>query len=159
MSYTQTHNTDSASALSLHVHTFHIHTPFSITDELQPAHDKSPPVCGISVVAHVGARPDPTASALSPTTWGSAWMTDWLTDGGILPRKKKKKACVIDHQGSPEHLRGDSMPRTAGSKRMHLSWVCPPDSLGEDSPAHGSVWSSPLQHGFMKSSTDCIQAT
>lgn len=43
-------------------------TPYSITDELLPAHDKSPPVCGISVVVHVGARPDPTAYALSPTT-------------------------------------------------------------------------------------------
>lgn len=46
----------------------HIQAPYSITDELLPAHDKSPPVCGISVVVHVGARPDPTVSALSPTT-------------------------------------------------------------------------------------------
>lgn len=45
-----------------------IKTPYSTTDDLLLAHDKSPPVCGISVVAHVGARPDPTASALSPTT-------------------------------------------------------------------------------------------
>ena len=60
------------------LHVCHIHTPYSITDELLPAHDKSPPVCGISLAVHVGARPDPTASALSPTTWGPAWMTDWL---------------------------------------------------------------------------------
>lgn len=46
----------------------YIQTAHSITDELLPARDKSPPVCGISVVVHVGARPDPTASALSPTT-------------------------------------------------------------------------------------------
>lgn len=46
----------------------HIQRQFSITDEPLPAHDKSPPVCGISVAVHVGARPDPTASAPSATT-------------------------------------------------------------------------------------------
>lgn len=66
----------------------HIQRRFSITDEPLPAHDKSPPVCGISVAVHVGARPDPTASAPSATTWGPAWMSNWLTDGRISSDKK-----------------------------------------------------------------------
>lgn len=41
---------------------------FPAAAELLPAHDKSPPACGISFDAHVEARPDPTASTLSPTT-------------------------------------------------------------------------------------------
>ena len=44
--------------LQLSACVYHILTPNSITDELLPAHDKSPPVCGISDVVHVGARPD-----------------------------------------------------------------------------------------------------
>lgn len=67
---THIHTTAHASTLCVCVcaRACHIQTLYSITDELLPAHDKSPPVCGISVVAHVGARPDPTAPALSPTT-------------------------------------------------------------------------------------------
>lgn len=65
---TQVHMHLLSARMCVCVCTCHIQTAYSITDELLPAHDKSPPVCGISVVAHVGARPDPTASALSPTT-------------------------------------------------------------------------------------------
>lgn len=49
-------------------HTCHIQIPLSIADELLPARDKSPPVCGITVAVHVGARPNPPADELSPTT-------------------------------------------------------------------------------------------
>lgn len=92
----------------------HIQAPYSITDELLPAHDKSPPVCGISVVVHVGARPDPTVSALSPTTWGPAWLTD-----GRISSDKKHQWLITEAHLSP--YGGPSVPRTIGPKKVHLS--------------------------------------
>lgn len=117
----------------------HIQTSHSITDELLAAHDKSPPVCGISVVVHVRARPDPTASALSPTTWGPAWMTAWLTNGRISSDKKHWWLITV----SPEHLREawcakDCEAQESASIVGLSTWL-----PGADSPARGSVWSSP----------------
>ena len=116
------------------VHTRHFQTPNSITDELLPAHDKSPPVCGISVVAHVGARPDPTASALSPTTWGPAWTADWLMGESRLT-KKLKWLITEAHLSTWGARRAKHCGAQEGAPLLGLSTWHP----GADSPVHGSV--------------------
>lgn len=99
-----------------------VQTPYSIIDELLPAHDKSPPVCRISVVIHVGARPDPTASAPSPTTWGPAWMTDWWEN---LTWQKHPWLITGAHLSA----RGGTACQGAQTQKGALYWARPPDSL------------------------------
>lgn len=141
--YTDSHKArENASTLSgyerLPMH-MHIQTRYWTSDELLPTRDKSPPACGISAGAHVGARPDPTASALSPTTWGSAWETDWLTDGRSAPDKRLEWLITEAHlstRGGP-WCANDCGPNEGEPPPGSSTWH--PEA---DSPAHGRVWSS-----------------
>lgn len=128
--------------------------PYSITDELLPAHDKSPPVCGISVVVHVGARPDPTASA--PVTHHlRPCLPDWLTDGRISPDKKHRWLIAETHLTTRG---GPGVPGIAGLEREHFYPACPPDFLGQIPLACGTAWSSLLLCAYTKSTFNCFIA-
>lgn len=59
-------------------------------------------------------------------------LNDWLTDGRISPDKKLKWLITRAHLST---WGGPAVPKTAGLKRVHLSWVCPPDTL-EQIPQH-----------------------
>lgn len=116
---------------------------FSATAELLPAHDKSSPACGFSVAhAHVEARPDPTASALSPTTWGpDRMMTDWLMGDSHLTK------CLSDWSqrltwAPKEGWSG--MPATLGPKRVNSFPGWSTWNPEADSPEHDPVRSKPL---------------
>lgn len=115
--------------------------------ELLAAHDKSPPVCGISVAVHVGARPDPTAYHLPPEAL-LEWMTDWWEN------LTWQKASLID-QGSSEHLRGAQRAKDCGAPFLSLSTWLP----GAYSLVHGYVWSAPELPVCTQATTNCITPT
>lgn len=116
-----------------------IQTPYPTTDELLLAHDKSPPVCGISVVAHVRARPDPTASALSPTTWGTAWMTDWPMGESHLTKGLSDWSQRLTWAPEGAWHTGDRGPQESESLLGSSTW-----HPAANSPTHGSMWSASL---------------
>lgn len=121
------HTHTSTHCFALCIHVCHIQTLHSITDELLPAHDKSSPVCGISVFVHVGAHPDPTASALSPTTWGPAWMTDRLIGRSHLTKRISDWSPRFTW--APEGVLECQRPWASGG--CTFSGLFPPDFLGQ----------------------------
>lgn len=55
-------------------------------------------------------------------------LNHWLTDGRISPDKKSLSDWSPRLTWAPE---GPGLPSAAGPKRVHLCWVCPPDTLGQ----------------------------
>ena len=62
-------------------------------------------------------------------------LPGWLTDGRVSPDKKHQWLITKAHLSA---WGGPGVPRTAGPKRVHLSWAWPPDSLGQI-PQHSDL--------------------